>query len=210
MAGGERVAICGRTGSGKSSLIASILCMTSIEKGNILVDDVDLSKLAPDDIRPRINAVPQDPFLFPGTMRHNIDPFGEATDEAVQKALEQARLWETVENQGGLDKEIDTEAWSAGQKQLLCFARAMVRNSRVLVLDEAASNVDAETEELMQSLIDTQFKGCTVISVMHRLKHVTRYDKVAVMDAGELVEFDAPDALLAGDSKFAEMYKSAK
>lgn len=184
--------------------------MTSIEKGNILVDDVELLKVAPDDVRPRINAVPQDPFLFPGTMRRNIDPFGEASDEAVQNALEQVNLWDTAQNQGGLDKEIDTEAWSAGQKQLLCFARAMVRNHRILVLDEAASNVDAETEELMQDLIDTQFKGCTVISVMHRLKHVTRFDKVAVMDAGELVEFDSPDVLLAGDSTFAGLYAATR
>lgn len=85
-----------------------------------------------------------------------------------------------------------------------------MRNSRVLVLDEATSNVDAQTEELMHDLFDTHFKGCTVISVIHRLKHVTRYDKVAVMDAGELVEFDAPDVLLEGESKFAELYESAK
>ena len=184
--------------------------MTSIEKGSILIDEIELLKLAPEDVRHRINAVPQDPFLFPGTMRRNIDPFCEASDEVIQHALEQVKFRDTVENQGGLDKEIDTEAWSAGQKQLLCFARAMVRGSRILLLDEAASNVDAETEELLQDLLDTQFKGCTVISVMHRLKHVTRFDKVAVMEAGELVEFDAPDVLLAGDSKFAEMYASAR
>ncbi|KAI0126762.1 ABC transporter [Xylariales sp. AK1849] len=205
----EHVAICGRSGSGKTSLILALLKMIDTQGGQILIEDVDVASLACTDVRSCLNVVPQDPFLLPGTIRFNMDPFGTATDEAIIHALERVRLWTIVEEQGGLDKEMDRGAWSAGQKQLLCLGRAMARDSRILILDEATSSVDTETEGIMQEIIDTEFKGCTVLAVMHRLKHVTRYDKVALLGNGILLEFDSPTTLLRQESKFADLYQSS-
>lgn len=135
----EHVAICGRSGSGKSSLILALLQLIEIEGGQILVDDVDISTVPGPDVRSQLNVVPQDPFLIPGTIRFNIDPFGKASEKDVISALDRVRLWPIVQEQGGLDKEMDTAAWSAGQKQLLCLARAIVKDSKILILDEATS-----------------------------------------------------------------------
>ncbi|KAK4074366.1 hypothetical protein Trihar35433_3840 [Trichoderma harzianum] len=203
---GQHVAICGRTGSGKTSLILSLLQMTEIVEGSISIDDVDLSTLTCAEVRSRINVVPQDPFLMPGTIRFNVDPFNGASDEDIIRALEQVRLRTIIDEQGGIDKEIDLSSWSSGQKQLLCFARAMLKKSRILILDEAMSSVDHDTETIMQEIIDTQFKECTVLAVMHRLEHIRRYDKAAVFGDGKLLEFDAPGTLLSGDTNLARLY----
>ncbi|OTA07898.1 hypothetical protein A9Z42_0088200 [Trichoderma parareesei] len=205
---GEHVAICGRTGSGKTSLILSLLQMTEIIEGSISIDSVDLSTLSHSLVRSRINVVPQDPFLLPGTVRFNVDPLGGASDEEVVRALERVRLKAFVDDKGGIDGEVDLESWSGGQKQLLCFARAMLRRSKILILDEAMSSVDMETEEIMQQIIDTDFKdaGCTVLAVMHRLEHIRRYDKVALLGDGKLLEYGAPEELLAGETELARLY----
>ncbi|KAI1774955.1 ABC transporter [Hypoxylon cercidicola] len=230
---GQHIAICGRTGSGKSSLLLALLRMLdeSSSQGQIKIDGTDITTVKRADLRARINVVPQDPFFVPGTVRFNIDPLsststsasnggipsgneGEQYDAMMRHALERVGLWDSVSTQGGLDAPLDAGAWSAGQKQLLCLARAMVRqwkgSSRggILVLDEAMSSVDAETESLMQNIIDTEFKDCTVLSVMHRLRHVVRsYDVVAMLDSGRLLEFGAPDTLMQGDTKFKELYR---
>ncbi|PNP47179.1 hypothetical protein THARTR1_10684 [Trichoderma harzianum] len=203
---GQHVAICGRTGSGKTSLILSLLQMTEIVEGSISIDGVDLSTLTCAEVRSRINVVPQDPFLMPGTIRFNMDPLNGASDEDIIHALDQVRLRTIVDEQGGIDKEIDLSSWSSGQKQLLCFARAMLKKSRILILDEAMSSVDHETETIMQEIIDTQFKECTVLAVMHRLEHIRRYDKAAVFGDGKLLEFGAPGTLLSGDTNLARLY----
>ncbi|KAI1080070.1 ABC transporter [Whalleya microplaca] len=205
----EHVALCGRSGSGKTSAILALLQMIKTQGGQITVDGVDVSTMSCTDVRSHLNVVPQDPYLVPGTIRFNIDPFGKVSDEDIIRALERVRLWTTVSKQGGLSKEMDTTAWSAGQKQLLCLARAMVRNSKVLILDEATSSVDSETEAIMQDIIDTTFKDCTVLAVMHRLTHITRYDKVALLDDGHLIEFDTPETLLNQESKFARLYQAS-
>lgn len=136
---GEHIAICGRTGSGKTSLILSLLQMLEIIEGSISIDGVDLSTLSHAQVRSRINVVPQDPFLLPGTVRFNVDPLGGASDEEIGRALERVRLKTFVDEQGGFDGEVHLESWSGGQKQLLCFARAMLKRSKILVLDEAMS-----------------------------------------------------------------------
>lgn len=113
--------------------------MIETQGGQITVDGIDISTISPTDVRFHLNVVPQDPFLMPGTIRHNIDPFGKVSDEDIIQALQRVRLWAVISEQGGLSKEMDTTTWSAGQKQLLCLARAMVRHSKVLILDEATS-----------------------------------------------------------------------
>ncbi|GKT91859.1 ABC transporter [Colletotrichum tofieldiae] len=205
---GQHVAIAGRSGSGKTSLILSLLQMMDMREGTIEMDGVDVSTLVPAELRSQINVVSQDPFVIPGTVRLNIDPFGACSHDAeVTRALQKVGLWGLVQGQGGLDQDMDAKAWSAGQKQLLCLARAMARRSKVLVLDEAMSSVDPETESVMQSIVDTEFRDCTVLAVMHRLTHVARYDKVALFGDGELLEFDEPASLISGKTRFAELYR---
>lgn len=183
--------------------------MIAVRQGSIYVDGQDIANFSAEDVRSRVNAVPQDSFLFPASFRQNLDPVGCATDNEIQHALEKIRLWGIINEKGGHDEKVDTDAWSAGQKQLLCFARAIVRGGKILVLDEATSNVDSESEGLIEELVESEFKGTTVLSVMHRLSHVMKYDKVLVMDKGRVVEFGKPSALLKKKSKFAELYKSA-
>ncbi|TDZ53945.1 ABC transporter gloK [Colletotrichum trifolii] len=206
---GHHVAICGRSGSGKTSLILSLLQMVDVDEGKITVDGVDVSTLLQDELRSAVNVVSQDPFLVPGSIRFNINPSATgADDERITQALQRVGLWQAVQEQGGLDEALDDKAWSAGQKQLLCLARAMVKQSKLLILDEAMSSVDSHTESLMQNIVDTEFHGCTVLAVMHRLKHVDRYDRVALLGDGKLLEFGDPGSLIAGDTKFAELYKA--
>ncbi|KAH7359713.1 multidrug resistance-associated protein [Pyrenochaeta sp. MPI-SDFR-AT-0127] len=205
----EHVAFCGRSGCGKTSTILALLQMIETREGHITVDGIDVSTVPYTDVRSRFNVVPQDPLLMPGTIRFNIDPFGKALDKEIIQALERVRLWKVISEYGGLGKEMDTTTWSTGQKQLLCLARAMIRNSKLLILDEAASSVDNDTEAIMQDIIDTTFKDCTVLAVMHRLTNITQYDKVALLDDGHLMEFDTPQTLLSQDSRFARLYQSS-
>ncbi|KAK2883394.1 hypothetical protein FQN49_000034 [Arthroderma sp. PD_2] len=204
----EHVALCGRSGCGKTSTILALLQMIETRRGQIIVDSVDISTMPCTYVRSHLNVVPQDPFLMPGTIRFNIDPFGKVSDEDIIRALDRVQLWAIISEQGGLNKEMDVTMWSAGQKQLLCLARAMVKSSKVLILDEATSNVDSETEAIMQHIIDTTFSDHTVLAVMHRLTNVTRYDKVALLDNGQLIEFDTPETLLGQESRFARLYQT--
>ena len=135
---GQKTAICGSSGSGKTSLILSLLHMIRIE-GSITIDNVDISNMIPDHLRACINIVPQEPFLMPGTVRLNVDPFGDASDESIIAALRRLGLWERIEHSGGLDGEMPLTTWSVGERQLICMAKAMVRKSPVLLLDEATS-----------------------------------------------------------------------
>jgi ATP-binding cassette subfamily C (CFTR/MRP) protein 1 len=175
-----------------------------------MIDGTDVSALPGEHLRTCLNVVPQDPLLIPATMRFNIDPMGTASDAEILRALARVKLDTIVQEQGGLDREIDTAAWSAGQKQLLCFARAIVRKSRILILDEASSSVDTTTQALMQDIIDTEFKSCTVLAVIHRLDHIASYDKVALLDAGQLIEYGSPEVLLGGETRFKELYAESR
>lgn len=142
--GGEKVAICGRSGSGKTSLILSLLHMIHL-RGELTIDGVDIHDIVPDELRSRINIVPQEPFLMPGSVRENVDLFGAATDEAIIAALKRLGLWERIEAAGGIDSEMPLTSWSVGERQLICMARAMARDSPILILDEATSRFVAPT-----------------------------------------------------------------
>ncbi|KAJ0344702.1 hypothetical protein KNSL1_009101 [Colletotrichum chrysophilum] len=206
--GGQHVAICGRSGSGKTSLIMTLLQMTDMKEGRIDIDGVNVSTLLQSELCASINVIPQDPFFMPGTIRFNLNPYGNSLDDdRLVEVLGRVGVWSLVQDQGGLDAEMNVNAWSAGQKQLLCLARAMLRQSKVLILDEAMSSVDSETEAIMQDIVDSDFRDCTVLAVMHRLKHVTHYGKVALLGDGKLLEFDTPESLISGETQFAEMFK---
>ncbi|ETN58308.1 multidrug resistance protein 2 [Anopheles darlingi] len=198
---GEKIGIVGRTGAGKSSIIQALFRL-AVNEGIIHVDGLDIGALGLHDLRKRISIIPQDPILFSGTVRENLDPFRQHADADLWKALEQVELRDTVRSmEGTLDgKMADGGAnFSMGQRQLVCLARAILRNNRILILDEATANVDPETDKLIQRTIRQQFGDCTVLTIAHRLHTVMDSDRVLVMDAGRVAEFSHPHELLQRD-----------
>lgn len=194
----EKIGIVGRTGAGKSSLINAIFQLTDTE-GTILVDEIDISSIGLHDLRSKISIIPQEPVLFSGTMRTNLDPFDEYLDADIWKALEDVELKEAVQDlTSGLNSKMSEGGsnFSVGQRQLVCLARAILRNNKILVLDEATANVDPQTDALIQHTIRKKFEECTVLTIAHRLNTVMDSDKVLVMDAGTVKEFDQPYKLL--------------
>ncbi|KYK55562.1 hypothetical protein DCS_07525 [Drechmeria coniospora] len=211
IASGEKVALCGTTGSGKSSFIMAILLMMDFGQGRITIDDVDTSTLGGRNLRSHLNVVPQDPFFMPGSVRLNMDPRGQSSDDVIVAAIRKIGLWGRLESEGGLDADLDMSEWSQGEQQLLCLARAMLVPSSILILDEAMSRhdapiVDEGTEAMMQSVIESEFRGRTILSVMHRFNHIAWYDQVVVMRNGEVVESGSPQSLLETDSAFSTLY----
>ncbi|KAH8425873.1 putative ABC multidrug transporter [Aspergillus melleus] len=203
---GEKVAICGRTGSGKTSLIMSIFRMVDITSGSILIDGIDISQIPRQEIRSRINGVSQSPLLIQGSVRKNIDPTGHCSDHSVLAALKTVQLSTKVQEKGGLDTDIDELFLSQGQKQLFCLARAILRSGNILVLDEATSSVDTRTDEIMQRIIREKFAKHTIVTVAHKLETILDYDRVIVLDSGRIIESGNPHNLLASDSHFSSLY----
>lgn len=194
----EKIGIVGRTGAGKSSLIAALFQLTDT-KGSILIDKRNITELGLHDLRSKLSIIPQDPVIFSGTLRKNLDPFDEYSDNILWKALEDVELKNTMADLvGGLNSKMSEGGsnLSVGQRQLVCLARAIVRNNKVLVLDEATANVDPKTDALIQKTIRSKFSDCTVLTIAHRLNTVMDSDRVLVMDAGSMVEFDHPYRLL--------------
>lgn len=210
--GGEKVGIVGRTGAGKSSLISTLLRLTELDGGNLLIDGIDVSDIGLKDLRSSIAVIPQDPVLFQGTVRYNIDPFRQSSDSQVWLALEESNLKEKVSRdpQGlNMSVEADGDNFSVGEKQLICLARALLRKNKILLLDEATANVDVKTDHLIQKTIQSQFQGCTVLTIAHRLNTIMNYDKVLVLDHGSLVQADSPAKLLELPGHFREMAEAA-
>ncbi|KAK4452861.1 P-loop containing nucleoside triphosphate hydrolase protein [Podospora aff. communis PSN243] len=205
---GEKLAICGPSGSGKTSLVMTLLRLLPLTSGQITLDDVDIFPLDPETLRSCLNVIPQDAYFVPGTVRLNIDPRGKASDEEIENAVRSVGLWERVLSVGGLNAELDGGEWSQGERQLLCLARAVSVGGKVLVLDEAGSSVDEETEAVMQDVIEREFREATVISVLHRFTFIERFDRVAVMRQGKLVECDSPRVLMESESVFRGMYRA--
>ncbi|KAJ5163314.1 ABC transporter integral membrane type 1 [Penicillium coprophilum] len=224
--GGERIGIVGRTGAGKSSIMSALFRLTELSGGSIKIDDIDISTVGLHDLRSRLAIIPQDPALFKGTIRSNLDPFNEHNDLELWSALRKAYLigqeqeLEGEELQSGpatgtttpvtgsdvkarpankltLESPVDDEGlnFSLGQRQLMALARALVRDARIIVCDEATSSVDFETDQKIQYTMAQGFDGKTLLCIAHRLRTIIHYDRICVMDKGRIAEMDAPVVL---------------
>ncbi|KXJ93171.1 P-loop containing nucleoside triphosphate hydrolase protein, partial [Microdochium bolleyi] len=199
--GGERIGVVGRTGAGKSSIMSTLFRLVEISGGHITIDGLDISTLGLHDLRSRLAIIPQDPTLFRGTVRSNLDPFNEHTDLALWSALRQADLVPADANidekdptRIHLDSQVEEDGlnFSLGQRQMMALARALVRGSRIIICDEATSSVDMETDEKIQATMATGFRGKTLLCIAHRLRTIIGYDRICVMDAGQIAEMDSP------------------
>uniref|UniRef100_A0A0G4HSX9 ABC transmembrane type-1 domain-containing protein n=1 Tax=Chromera velia CCMP2878 TaxID=1169474 RepID=A0A0G4HSX9_9ALVE len=216
---GQKVGICGRSGSGKSSLLQCLLRLVDIEEGKILLDGTDIFDLTINELRSRIAVVPQAPFLFTGTVRDNLDPSGKRSDAEILDALECAQTLEDLATQaeregwqgGLLDLPVSDRGkrFSRGMRQMLCVARALLRRSSVVLLDEPTASVDRDTDSRLQRAMERAFAGATTLTVAHRLSTILSSDVVMVLDKGVLVEMDSPSELLSKpDSVFASLCKT--
>lgn len=211
--GGERIGIVGRTGAGKSSIMSALFRITELSSGSIKIDGIDISTIGLHDLRSRLAIIPQDPALFHGTIRSNLDPFNEHSDLELWSALRKADLVgeetpsDSLTDQTNpsptarqpqqrinLDALVEEEGlnFSLGQRQLMALARALVRDSRIIVCDEATSSVDFETDRKIQLTMAKGFKGKTLLCIAHRLRTIINYDRICVMDQGHIAELDEP------------------
>jgi len=196
--GGEKIGVVGRTGAGKSSLMLALFNLVEPATGRIVIDGEDLVKMGLEDLRSRITIMPQDAVLFAGTIRSNIDPFNKYKEQVLWNALETAHLKATIQSlEGGLDAKIQEggDNFSVGQRQLVCLARAVLRKTQVLVLDEATAACDHETDALIQKTIRTDFSEYTVLCIAHRISTVMSNDTVVVIGEGNVLEKGAPQEL---------------
>jgi ABC-type multidrug transport system ATPase subunit len=196
--GAEKIGLLGRTGAGKTSLVMALLRTIPITKGKILIDETDITAIRLATYRSRIGVIPQDPILFAGTIRGNIDPLDEFTDLEIWGALEQIGLKEFVTaTQGQLEEKVENGGnnFSSGYRQLLCIARALLRKTKILLMDEATSNVDPLTEEKIRRAIRKNFAFATVIIIAHRIDSIIACDRIAVLDQGRLLEVGHPHEL---------------
>lgn len=201
--GGKKIGIVGRTGSGKSTLIQALFRLIEPEGGRILIDSIDISTVGLHDLRSRLSIIPQDPTLFEGTVRGNLDPLEEHSDYEIWQALDKAQLGDVIrEKEQKLDAPVleNGDNWSVGQRQLVSLGRALLKQARILVLDEATASVDTATDNLIQKIIRTEFKDCTVCTIAHRIPTVIDSDLVLVLSDGRVAEFDTPARLLEDKS----------
>ena len=205
--GGEKIGIVGRTGSGKSSLVQTLFRLVEPSSGSILIDGMNIQQLGLDNLRSRIGIIPQDPVLFSGTFRRNLDPFNNYTDLDIWTVLERASIKTKVVEMGGLEATVFAggENLSVGQRQLLCLARAMLSKPTILVMDEATANIDYQADTIIQTSIRQDFKDSTVVTIAHRLNTIMDYDRILVLDSGCLIEFDTPMNLLKNGGLFHSM-----
>ncbi|EQC38124.1 hypothetical protein SDRG_04554 [Saprolegnia diclina VS20] len=207
---GTKVGIVGRTGGGKSSLVASLFRMVSLTSGSVVLDGVDLGTVPVTTLRSRLTIIPQDPVLFSGSIRFNLDPSRALSDDELWRVLKQVHLADAI---GSLDDEVAERGsnFSVGQRQLLCIARALLRQSKVVVLDEATANIDLESDKRIQATIKECFVDVTMLIIAYRLHTIVDADRILVLDAGRGIEYDTPTALLATpDGAFAKLAAQAQ
>uniref|UniRef100_A0A8C8RVD3 ABC-type glutathione-S-conjugate transporter n=1 Tax=Pelusios castaneus TaxID=367368 RepID=A0A8C8RVD3_9SAUR len=210
--GKEKIGIAGRTGAGKSTLALGLLRLVEAAEGEILIDGVNIAQIGLHDLRTKITIVPQDPVLFAGSLRMNLDPLHKYSDEAIWTALELIQLKNFVlDLPDQLNHECSErgENLSVGQKQLVCLARALLRKAQILVLDEATAAMDLETDLQIQSAIKTQFKEWTVLTIAHRINTILDYDRILVLDEGQIAEFGTPEKLIAKKGLFYKLVEES-
>ncbi|KAJ2069608.1 Multidrug resistance-associated protein 1 [Coemansia sp. S2] len=205
---GEKIGIVGRTGAGKSSL-AKVLFRLIHENtsGSIAIDGQDISEFGVGDYRPRLGMIPQEPSMFSGSIRRNLDPLNQFDVEEMWASLVKCNLSELVSS-----KEVSSngsEDISSGQQQLFGLCRVIMHKQKIIVLDEATANVDLETDKSVQELIRKEFRDCTVLTIAHRLETIMNSDRIIVMDKGTIAEIGTPQELLAKDGMFAQLVKTS-
>jgi len=223
--GCEKVGLVGRTGSGKSTIALSLFRFIEPSDGRILIDGIDISSIGIDDLRSRITIIPQDPILFSGTIRSNIDAFSEYKNEEIYESLRRVHLLTSPESDQDFTlpgdnvnvfKNLDTPVseggknFSQGQRQLLCLARALLRRTKIILMDEATASIDFTMDEKIQQMIRSEFLDCTILCIAHRLRSVIDYDKILVIDHGKVMEYNSPSNLIMDpNSLFHQMCQSS-
>ena len=195
----QKIGVVGRTGAGKSTICLALCRLVEAAAGQILIGDIDISKISLENLRASIAIIPQDPTLFEGTLRYNLDPENSISDQQLIDLLKLASLDSLItRDDKGLDQHIEEKGQnlSSGEKQLICICRAILRNNKIVLMDEATANIDIKTEQTIQQLIHDKFADATVITIAHRLNTVINSDKVLVLDKGTVAEFDSPQVLM--------------
>ena len=211
--GKEKVGIVGRTGSGKSTITLCLFRILEATEGKILIDDVDISKLGLEILRHNLTIIPQDPALMEGSLRYNIDPLEKSDDKEIIKVMEKIGFDYIIKrDKQGLNQEIAEGGsnLSVGEKQLICITRAILRKSKIIIMDEATASIDYKTEEIIQKAVSEILNDSTFITIAHRIKTILNYDRILTLDNGKIVDFDTPKNLL-NDKKslFYELYSKS-
>jgi ABC-type multidrug transport system fused ATPase/permease subunit len=211
--GNEKVGIVGRTGSGKSTITLCLFRILEATEGRIMIDDVDISSIGLDKLRKNLTIIPQDPALIEGSLRYNIDPLDKYSDTDILKVMEKIGFDYIVKRSNeGLYQEIAEGGsnLSVGEKQLICITRAILRKSKIIIMDEATASIDYKTEEMIQKAITELLNDSTFITIAHRIKTIINYDRIISLDNGQIVDFDTPKNLLnKKDSLFYELYSKS-
>lgn len=219
----EKVGVVGRTGSGKSTMALSFFRFVEATRGSIVIDNLDIKDMGTEDLRSKLTIIPQDPTLFSGTLRSNMDPFEQFSDDDIFVALRRVHLlpsgddFEEIEGvNANVFRDLETNVseggknFSQGQRQLLCLARALLKRSRVVLMDEATASVDFVTDKAIQKTIASEFADCTILCIAHRLHTVIEYDRILVLDQGTILEFASPlDLIQDTSSAFYKMCRKS-
>ncbi|RHN39251.1 putative xenobiotic-transporting ATPase [Medicago truncatula] len=205
---GSRAGVVGRTGSGKSTLISALFRLVEPSRGDILIDGINICSIGLRDLRTKLSIIPQEPTLFKGSIKTNLDPLGLHSDDEIWKTVEKCQLKETISKLSSLlDSSVSDEGgnWSLRQRQLFCLGRVLLKRNKILVLDEATASIDSSTDAILQRVIRQEFAECTVITVAHRVPTVIDSDMVMVLSYGKLVEYDEPSKLMNTNSSFSKL-----
>ncbi len=206
----EKIGIVGRTGSGKSTLCLCLFRILEASSGKILIDDIDISLIGLSFLRRIITVIPQDPTLIEGSLRENLDPLGQFDDKSMIASLKSIGM-DNILKENGLNFMVKENGanLSAGERQLICIARAMIRKSKIIIMDEATSSIDYDTEKLIQKAILTTLKDSTVMTIAHRIKTILDYDRILVFGQGKLIEEGSPKELIEQKGHFFNLFSQS-